>query len=104
VSRGKRLSFDLDGLETDAELIAAAKPAQQVPIVVTTEPVSEAAEEFELPGWFAAVLAVVNLLLGLTVFFLVVPPALPEDFLARVAELQRSVSSATPDEEVLEAA
>ena len=94
VLSGKRLDFDVDGLETNAGLIVDDKPAPIVPVIVTSEPVSPPAEGFELPGWFAAILAPLNLLLGLAVFFLLVPPALPEDFLARVAELEQLVGSA----------
>jgi len=99
VLSGKRLDFDLDGLETNTELIADDKPAPIVPVVVSTEPIAEA-EEFELPVWFAGILAPLNLLLGLAVFFLVVPPALPEGFLTRVAELEQLVGlDATTGEE-----
>ena len=101
IMSGKFYSFDIHGTEVSNQLIlesaaATDTPAQQ-PLVQSpqTRPPAETAAEseiFELPLWFVAALAPVNLLVGFAVFFLLTPVTLPERFLGELARLQALLS------------
>ena len=81
---GNRLILD-SGREARAvvEESFAMPTAEQI-----SAPADQTEPEFELPLWFVAALAPVNFLVGSAVFFLLMPPGIPERFFASLGELQ----------------
>jgi hypothetical protein len=103
VTMGRGFNFDLRGAEisTGALVVPLAEDAAAAPgslsaglPALTAEPAASPVQAPELPLWFAAALAPVNLLLGFAVFLLLAPPAGARDFLARVRALEEMLPAA----------
>jgi hypothetical protein len=105
VLSGKHYSFAIDGSERGNRLILdtstdAAPSIDKTVAAQMAQPATDANGEsetgFELPLWFVAALAPVNLLVGFAVFFLLTPPGVPERFFAQLSELQALLEAADP--------
>lgn len=109
VLTGKYYSFAIDGSERGNRLIIdvdsdQATGAADILAETTPDPlkgpVEQAQPEFELPLWFVAALAPINLLVGFAVFFLLTLPGIPERFFDALGQLQTSLETAdSPPEE-----